>query len=107
LGSESGTCVGSRVHLVGVLISFEKNFYRLPFTPPLSSSPYRSSKFDKDESLDGVILPVKIIGKEDIGLFFFPQNPETTSTLVHQLMHLSCITRLLLVVGPPGFTKRG
>jgi hypothetical protein len=27
-------CVGSRVHLVGVSISFEKNFYRLPFTPP-------------------------------------------------------------------------
>jgi hypothetical protein len=23
-----------RVHLVGVSISFEKNFYRLPFTPP-------------------------------------------------------------------------
>jgi hypothetical protein len=30
------------VHLVGVLISLEKNFYRLPFTPPLSGSPYRS-----------------------------------------------------------------
>jgi hypothetical protein len=27
-------CVGSRVRLVGVPISFEKNFYRLPFTPP-------------------------------------------------------------------------
>jgi hypothetical protein len=27
-------CVGSRVHLVGVSISFEKNFYRLPFTTP-------------------------------------------------------------------------
>jgi hypothetical protein len=25
-----------RVHLVGVSISFEKNFYQLPFTPPLS-----------------------------------------------------------------------
>jgi hypothetical protein len=25
-----------RVHLVGVSISLEKNFYRLPFTPPLS-----------------------------------------------------------------------
>jgi hypothetical protein len=25
-----------RFHLVGVSISFEKNFYRLPFTPPLS-----------------------------------------------------------------------
>jgi hypothetical protein len=31
---ESKKCVGSRVHLVGVSISFEKNFYRLPFTPP-------------------------------------------------------------------------
>jgi hypothetical protein len=36
LGSESETCVGSHVHLVGVSISFEKNFYRLPFTPPPS-----------------------------------------------------------------------
>jgi hypothetical protein len=34
LGSELETCVGSRVRLVGVSISFEKNFYRLPFTPP-------------------------------------------------------------------------
>jgi hypothetical protein len=42
LGSESEMCVGSRVHLVGVSISFEKNFYWLPFTPPLSGSPYRS-----------------------------------------------------------------
>jgi hypothetical protein len=42
LGRKSETCVGSRVHLVGASISFEKNFYRLPFTPPLSGSPYRS-----------------------------------------------------------------
>jgi hypothetical protein len=35
LGSESNSCVASRVHLVVVSISFEKNFYRLPFTPPL------------------------------------------------------------------------
>jgi hypothetical protein len=42
LGSESETCVGNCAHLVGVPISFEKNFYRLPFTPPLSGSPYRS-----------------------------------------------------------------
>jgi hypothetical protein len=34
LGSELEKCVGSRVHLVRVSISFEKNFYRLPFTPP-------------------------------------------------------------------------
>jgi hypothetical protein len=36
LGSESEMCVGSSVHLVGVSISLEKNFYRLPFTPPPS-----------------------------------------------------------------------
>jgi hypothetical protein len=35
VGSELETCVRSRVHLVGVSISFEKNFYQLPFTPPL------------------------------------------------------------------------
>jgi hypothetical protein len=34
LGSESETCAGSRVRLVGVSISFKKNFYRLLFTPP-------------------------------------------------------------------------
>jgi hypothetical protein len=34
LGSESETCVGGRVRLVGASISFEKNFYRLSFTPP-------------------------------------------------------------------------
>jgi hypothetical protein len=67
----------------------------------------RKCKFDEDESPDGVILPVKIVGKEDIELFFFPQHPGTTSVLLHQLKHLSCITRLLLVVGSPGFTKGG
>jgi hypothetical protein len=45
LGSELEKCVGSLVHLVGVSISFEKNFYQLPFTPPLSGSPYRSFTF--------------------------------------------------------------
>jgi hypothetical protein len=35
LGSKSETCAGSHVHLVGAPISFEKNCYRLPFTPPL------------------------------------------------------------------------
>jgi hypothetical protein len=45
LGSELETCVGSRVRLVGVSISFERSFYRLPFTPPLSGSPYRSFTF--------------------------------------------------------------
>jgi hypothetical protein len=36
LGSESESCLGSRVRFVGVFISFEKNFYRLQFTPPPS-----------------------------------------------------------------------
>jgi hypothetical protein len=39
-----------RVHLVGGSISFEKNFYRLPFTPPLSGrliSPSHGSTFSK------------------------------------------------------------
>jgi hypothetical protein len=31
---ESEMCFGSRVHLVVVSISFKKNFYWLPFTPP-------------------------------------------------------------------------
>jgi hypothetical protein len=65
----------------------------------------RKCKFDEDESLDEAIVPVKFVGKEDIGLFFFPQCQGTTSALFHQLMHLSCIIRLLLAVGPPGFTK--
>jgi hypothetical protein len=34
LGTELEMCIGSRVRLVGVSISFEKNFYQLPFTPP-------------------------------------------------------------------------
>jgi hypothetical protein len=33
----------------------------------------RKCKFDKDESPDGIIPPVNFVGKEDIGLFFFPQ----------------------------------
>jgi hypothetical protein len=55
LGSKSETCVGSRVHLVGASISFEKNFYRLPFTPPSmvcrigpSSEDCRPSQLQRD-----------------------------------------------------------
>jgi hypothetical protein len=32
----------------------------------------RKCKFDQDESPDGVIPPVKIVGKEDIELFYLP-----------------------------------
>jgi hypothetical protein len=38
---ESETFVGSRVQLVGASISFENNFYRLPFTPPPPSLVHR------------------------------------------------------------------
>jgi hypothetical protein len=44
LGSKSETCVGSRVHLVGASISFEKNFLSAPIHSPLSGSPYQSLK---------------------------------------------------------------
>jgi hypothetical protein len=56
LGSESETCVGSCVHLVGVFISFEKIFYRLPFTAPLSGSPFRSFMSDFGEEYTHVPL---------------------------------------------------
>jgi hypothetical protein len=67
----------------------------------------RKCTFDEDESPDGVIPPINIVGKEDMGLFFFLQRPRTTPALLHQLKHPSCITRLLLAVGPPSFTKGG
>jgi hypothetical protein len=67
----------------------------------------RKRKLDEDESQDLVTLPVMIARKEDIWLFLFLQRLGTTSTLLHQLMHLSCITGILLAVGPPGFTKGG
>jgi hypothetical protein len=67
----------------------------------------RKCKFDEDESPAEVIPPVKVVGKEDMGLFFFTQRLRTTPTLLHQVKHPSCITRLLLVVGPPCFTEGG
>jgi hypothetical protein len=65
LGSESETCVGSRVRLVGVLISFEKNFFRLPFTPPSLvrriGPSRRSSKFNLIRSLFKSWFPVRLL----------------------------------------------
>jgi hypothetical protein len=52
-----------------------------------------------------VTLPVKIVREEDIRLFFFPKRLGMTSTLLHYLMHPRHITRVLLAIGPPGFTK--
>jgi hypothetical protein len=70
LGSESETCVGSCVYLVGVSISFEKNFYRLPFTPPLSGSPYRSFRVEKTRWSH---IPITF-SEEDVRLQGFPRN---------------------------------
>jgi hypothetical protein len=57
LGSESETCVGSRVRLVGVFISFEKNFYRLPFTPPPSLvRRIGPSEITRDKDFKGYLL---------------------------------------------------
>jgi hypothetical protein len=50
LGSELEKCVGSSVRLVGVSISFEKNFYRLPFTPPSLVRRIGPSEFYESDS---------------------------------------------------------
>jgi hypothetical protein len=44
-------------------------------------------------------------GEQDTGLFFFLKHLGTTSTLLHQLMHPRPVTRVLLAIGPPVFTK--
>jgi hypothetical protein len=54
-------CPIERVHLVGVSISFEKNFYRLPFTPTLSGrligpSPVRVTGLTGQSSADVAAL---------------------------------------------------
>jgi hypothetical protein len=58
LGSVSKSCVGSRVHLVRASISFEKNLYRLPFTPP-SLALYQT--FNPLEAPSLVTLPSLIV----------------------------------------------
>jgi hypothetical protein len=77
LGSESETCVGSRVHLVGVSISFEKNFYRLTFTPPLSGSSYRS--------FSNSLINWDVCVKLEKNPFF--ANNKNTNELTNRKMH--------------------
>jgi hypothetical protein len=74
LGSESETCVVSRVHLVGVFISFEKDFYRLAFTPPLSGSPYRSFRFEIPDRHAFVTPRLRELKIPDLCEFFAPEN---------------------------------
>jgi hypothetical protein len=57
---------GSRVHLVGVSISFEKNFYRLPFTPPSLVRRISPSKL-RDDSVQGRHTPGKLLHVFDAG----------------------------------------
>jgi hypothetical protein len=67
LGSESETCVESRVRLVGVSISFEKNFYRLPFTPP---SPVRC--IGPSEILfNSIVVPPYVLSLSNEDAHFF------------------------------------
>jgi hypothetical protein len=63
LGSESETCVASRVHLVGVSISFEENFYRFPFTPPplWFAVPVLHLVFRDRKLFDGLILHLLLL----------------------------------------------
>jgi hypothetical protein len=82
LGSESKTCVGSRVHLVGVSISFEKNFYRLPFTPPLSGSPYRSFSVEDEvamERVDALAADAAGVLAEAFEEFLFPDAADAAA----------------------------
>jgi hypothetical protein len=61
------------VHLVGVSISLEKNFYQLPFTPPLSGhtlSFYKCALASGGEFADGELRPgvVNVLQRGAIGL---------------------------------------
>jgi hypothetical protein len=63
LGSESETCVGSRVRLVGASLSFEKYFYQLPFTPPSlvrRFGPSHTHKIQISDSMQTRNMPVMI-----------------------------------------------
>jgi hypothetical protein len=71
LGSESETCVGSRVRLVGVSISFKKNFYQLPFTPPL---------WFAISVLQGIRG-----GYDSTKQNFLPHKPGTTAVIDHEI----------------------
>jgi hypothetical protein len=81
MGSEWDMCVGSRVYLVGVSISFEKNFYRLPFTPPslvrrISPSSWPISRFNNGSTSTSLAFtssgkkvtnPLRVITDEVVG----------------------------------------
>jgi hypothetical protein len=66
LGSESETCVGSCVHLVGVSISIEKNFYRLPFTPPSLVRCIGPSRTNTVWDLEEIPKGAKLVGCKQV-----------------------------------------
>jgi hypothetical protein len=85
---------GSRIRLVGVFISFEKNFYRLPFTPPLSGSPYRSFSSPMWIRLRGQLLHGSMQADGMTKLYWLggsdPVDPVWPTTW---LAHMSCTTK--------------
>jgi hypothetical protein len=51
LGGWFEDVLGCCIHLVGVAISFERNFYRLPFSPPSLVASFGPSQSNKERSL--------------------------------------------------------
>jgi hypothetical protein len=96
LGSEQETCVGSRVHLVGVFISFEKNFYRLPFTPPLW---FAVSVLQFRRRMDGHAAAAAEIQAECWTLYFDGSVTSTNAIIYdHYLVTISCLVIEVLFV---------
>jgi hypothetical protein len=102
LGSESETCVSSRVHLVGISISFEKNFYRLPFTPPPLVRRIGPSKmtlqFERKYTTHGSGAPCHVSFGFFSGFFGIilqklqmdPQPESRTQPKARELLHMEC-----------------
>jgi hypothetical protein len=59
--------------LLEFFISFEKNFYRLPFTPPLSGSPYRSFNMAPD-GVGRKDYSGEVLGEEAIHVLHYVEN---------------------------------
>jgi hypothetical protein len=64
----------------------------------------RKLQFDEVESPDSATFSSKSRRRRH-RVVLLPKRPGTTSALPHQLMHPKRVTRVLLAVGPPVFTK--
>jgi hypothetical protein len=91
LGSKLEKCVGSRVHLVGVSISIEKSFYRLPFTPPslvrlIGPSPNLNHILMAEDLAIGNLIS---LGKYLLGSVYHMLHQ--TTHLMHTSQKISCV----------------